>query len=191
MVELLPARFQGPPKNGCYFFLGLFFLFFFLFLLHLARGCSKTTYFYRFLHTLLKHLVTSCSNNQVKPKLPPKKVHNFFFGNLFFDQKQLSKTLILHRPLKTVHSKNLKNPIFIVIDLTVAKLLTLRWPSYVAKLLTLQHIYIYIYCEVIVWARFGRFRGYYLGQVGVVIWAKVFLAYFYSGFKRFGFFAQL
>ena len=28
MVELLPARFQGPPKNGCYFFWGLFFFFF-------------------------------------------------------------------------------------------------------------------------------------------------------------------
>ena len=35
--------FQGPPKFGCKFFLGLFlfFFFFFLFLLHLARGCVK------------------------------------------------------------------------------------------------------------------------------------------------------
>ena len=86
----------------------------------------------------------------VKPKLPPKKVH-IFFGNLFFDQKQLSKTLILHHPLKIVRKKSQNNPIFIG-SKKVAKLLTLRWPSYwpwngqnVAKLLTLQHIYIYIY----------------------------------------------
>ena len=51
------------------------------------------------------------------------------------------------------------------------------------------HIYIYIYiclcCEVIIWAKFGHFRCYYLGQVGVIIWAKLFLAYKNSGFKRF------
>ena len=35
-----------------------------------------------------------------------------------------------------------------------------------------------------IWTKFGLFRGYYLGQVGVIIWAKVFLAYCYSGFKR-------
>ena len=46
----------------------------------------------------------------------------------------------------------------------------------VAKLLTLQHTYIYIYVcirgEVIILAKFGLFRGSYLGQVGVIIWAK-------------------
>ena len=46
-------------------------------------------------------------------------------------------------------------------------------------------IYIYICCEVIIWAKFGHFRCYYLGQVGVMIWAKLFLAYKNSGFKRF------
>ena len=46
-------------------------------------------------------------------------------------------------------------------------------------------IYIYICCEVIIWAKFGHFRCYYLGQVGVIIWAKLFLAYKNSGFKRF------
>ena len=40
-------------------------------------------------------------------------------------------------------------------------------------------------CEVIIWAKFGPFKGYYLGQVGVVIRAKVLLAYLYSGFERF------
>ena len=45
--------------------------------------------------------------------------------------------------------------------------------------------YIYICCEVIIWAKFGHFRCYYLGQVGVIIWAKLFLAYKNSGFKRF------
>ena len=46
-------------------------------------------------------------------------------------------------------------------------------------------LYIYICCEVIIWAKFGHFRCYYLGQVGVIIWAKLFLAYKNSGFKRF------
>ena len=53
----------------------------------------------------------------------------------------------------------------------------------VDKLITLRHIY--ICCEVIIWAKFGHFRCYYLGQVGVIIWAKLFLAYKNSGFKRF------
>ena len=48
-----------------------------------------------------------------------------------------------------------------------------------------EYIYIYICCEVIIWAKFGHFRCYYLGQVGVIIWAKLFLAYKTSGFKRF------
>ena len=39
------------------------------------------------------------------------------------------------------------------------------------------YIYIYICCEAIIWAKFGHFRCYYLGQVGVIIWAKLFLAY--------------
>ena len=54
-------------------------------------------------------------------------------------------------------------------------------------LAAVQHAYIYIYicCEVIIWAKFGHFRCYYLGQVGVIIWDKLFLAYKNSGFKRF------
>ena len=41
------------------------------------------------------------------------------------------------------------------------------------------HIYIYICCEVIIWSKFGGFRGYYLVQVGVIIWSKlVFLPIF-------------
>ena len=50
-------------------------------------------------------------------------------------------------------------------------------------------IYIYIYicmrCEVIIWAKFGHFGCYDLGQLGVIIWAKLFLACINSGFKRF------
>ena len=38
------------------------------------------------------------------------------------------------------------------------------------------YIYIYICCEVIIWAKFGHFRCYYLGQVGVIIWAKLFFS---------------
>ena len=39
-------------------------------------------------------------------------------------------------------------------------------------------IYIYMYvcvrvcCEVIIWAKFGLFNSYYLGQVYVIIWAQ-------------------
>ena len=112
MVLLLPARFQGPQKMGVTFFWPFFvFSSFFLFLLHLARGCSKNHIFIGFLHTLLKHLVTSCSNKEVKPKLPKKGAY-FFSETSFFDQKQLSKTLILHHPLKIVHQKSPK-PLFL------------------------------------------------------------------------------
>ena len=59
------------------------------------------------------------------------------------------------------------------------------------------YIYIYIYCEVIIWAKFGVLKGYYLGQVRVIIWAKwgllsgpsLFSHYKNRGFRRF--FAQL
>ena len=143
--------FSRPPQKWVLLVFGPFLFFFFLFLLHLGRGCSKKPNFYRFLHTLVKHLVTSCSNNQVKPKLPPKKVHIFFSENLFFDQKQRSKTLILHHPLKIVHQKLSKKPYFYrlkkggqVIDLRVAKLLTLKWPKCGQLIDPTAHIYIYI-----------------------------------------------
>ena len=44
MMELLPARFQGPPVFGCYCFLGLFFLFFFFSVSSASskRVCKKT-----------------------------------------------------------------------------------------------------------------------------------------------------
>ena len=38
MVELLPARFQGPPKNGCYFVFGPFF---FVLLFSVSSASSK------------------------------------------------------------------------------------------------------------------------------------------------------
>ena len=48
------------------------------------------------------------------------------------------------------------------------------------------HTYIYIYVvKFFVWAKFGHFRCSYLGQVGVIIWAKLFLANKNRGFKRF------
>ena len=77
------------------------------------------------------------------------------------------------------------------IDFDLAKILTLKRVNLWTKFLTSQHAYIYVYmyiyicCEVIIWAKFGHFRCYYLGQVGVIIWAKLFLAYKNSGFKRF------
>ena len=63
----------------------------------------------------------------------------------------------------------------------IFKYTTIQWQPGI----THTHIYIYICCEVIIWAKFGHFRCYYLGQVGVIIWAKLFLAYKNSGFKRF------
>ena len=45
-------------------------------------------------------------------------------------------------------------------------------------------LYIYIYI-VINWAKFGHFKCYYLGQVGIIIWAKLFSTYKNRGFKRF------
>ena len=47
-------------------------------------------------------------------------------------------------------------------------------------------MHIHIWCEVMIWSKFGPFGGDYLVQVGVIIWSKfAFLAYFYRGFKRF------
>ena len=42
------------------------------------------------------------------------------------------------------------------------------------------YIYIHTCCEVIIWSKFGGFKGYYLVQVGVIIWSKfVFLPIFF------------
>ena len=46
-------------------------------------------------------------------------------------------------------------------------------------------VYIYICCEVIIWSKFGDFKSYYLVQVSVIIWSKMFWAYVYSGFELF------
>ena len=49
-----------------------------------------------------------------------------------------------------------------------------------------MYVCIYICCEVIIGAKFGHLKGYYLGQVRVIIWAKfVFGLNFYIGFRRF------
>ena len=104
------------------------------------------------MHTLLKHLVPACSNKEVKPKHPQKKVHIFFFGNPFFDQIFFSKTLILHHPLKTVHQKISQNPYFYglkkkagqVIDPSPARLLTLLWPKSGQVIDPTAYIYIYM-----------------------------------------------
>ena len=122
MVELLPARFQGPSFFGCYFFWVLFFLLFSVSSASSKRVLNKKPIFIGvFLHTLLKHLLPSCSNKEVKPKLPKKKVH-IFFSETPFLTTFFSKTLILHHPLKTVHQKISKNPYFYR--------LKKRWPSY-------------------------------------------------------------
>ena len=193
--------FKAPHFLGVTFFC-LFFSFFFLFLLHLARGCSKKTYFYRVFAHPSKASSAIMQQQGSKAKTPKKKGCTFFFGNPFFDQF-FSKALILHHPLKTVHQKISKNPYFYrlkkrwpsywpyhgqVIDPTLAK----KWPSYRP-----YSIYIYIYAlwsyylvqvwgflEVIIWSK--------LGFLEVIIWSKfVFLAYKNSGFKRFVLHTQL
>ena len=75
----------------------------------------------------------------------------FFFRTPFFDQKQLSKTLILHHPLKTVHQKISKKNYFYslkkdgqVINSTMAKLLTLLWPKNGQVINPTAYIYICI-----------------------------------------------
>ena len=139
MVELLPARFQAPHFLGVTFFLPFFFLLFSVSSASSKRVCKKT-YFYRvFLHTLLKHLVTSCSNKEVKPKLPEKKVHNFLSETPFFDH--FFKNTNFAPPPENCAQKISQNPYFYrlkkrwpsywpkggqVIDPTLAK----KWPSY-------------------------------------------------------------
>ena len=152
MVELLPARFQGPPFFGCYLFIGFFFLLF-LFLLHLARGCSKKPNFVGFLAHPSKASSAIMQQQGSKAKTPQKKGAHFFSETPFLT-KFFSKTLILHHPLKTVHQKISKNPLLIifigskkdgqVIDPTMAKLLTLLWPKNGQVIDPTAYIYIYI-----------------------------------------------
>ena len=87
------------------------------------------------------------------------------------------------------HHKNPQKPYFYsakmapqkvdkLITLEVAKLITLERPKGGQTNNSPAYIYIYIYgilyicCEVIIWSKFGLFRGYYLVQVGVIIWSK-------------------
>ena len=85
MVELLPARFEGPPFFGCYLFLGLFFVFL-LFSVSSAssnRVCQKKTIFIGFFAHPSKASSDIMQQQRTKPKLPKKKVHNFFSETLF------------------------------------------------------------------------------------------------------------
>ena len=45
-------------------------------------------------------------------------------------------------------------------------------PSGTLSILPNIYIYIYACCEVIIWSKFGGFRGYSLVQVGVIIWSR-------------------
>ena len=45
------------------------------------------------------------------------------------------------------------------------------------------YIYIYMCCEVIIWAKFGHLKGYYLGQVRVIIWAKFVFSLYLQWFQ--------
>ena len=112
-----------------------------------------------------------------KAKTPQKKGAHFFFRKPLFLTNFFSKTLLLHHPLKIVHKKSPKNPIFIgskkdgqVIDPTMAKLLTLKWPKNGQVIDPTAYTYIYI-----LWS-------YQLGQVWgfskLLIGPSLFLALF-------------
>ena len=152
-AELILACFQGPPPNGCYFFL----FFFFLFSSYSAssKRVLKHPIFIGFFEHPSKTSTNIMQQQSTKASNPPKKCTFFrkplFWPEVFFCKK---KTPVLHHPLRTVPWKNSPNPILIG-SKKVAKLFTLRWPSYwpwsgqdVAKLLTLQHIYIHIYIYI-------------------------------------------
>ena len=133
---------------GVHFFWAFFF-FLFLFLLHLVRGCSKKPIFIGFLHTPLKHLVTSCSNKEVKPKLPKKRCT--FFRKPLFWPKTTFKNTNFAPPPENCAPKISQNPYFYrlkkggqVIDPTVAKLLTLKWPKCGQVIDPTAYVYIYM-----------------------------------------------
>ena len=111
--------FKAPPKLGVTFFWA-FFLPFSVSSASSKRVCQKKTYFIGFLHTLLKHLVTSCSNNQLNLN-SPKKGAQFFFGNPIFDQI-FAKNTNFAPPPENCAQKISQNPYFYR--------LKKRWPSY-------------------------------------------------------------
>ena len=54
-------------------------------------------------------------------------------------------------------------------------------PKITHQLRCAVYIYVYIYVfiyKVIIWSKFGLLRGYYLVQVGVIIWSKVIFGLF-------------
>ena len=149
-VELLPARFQGPPKMGVTFF-EAFFSSCFSVSSASSTGCSKKP----ILKGFFEHPSKASSNimqQQSSKTWTPQKSAQFFLETPFFDQKQLGKTLTLHPPWKLCTDKTPKNPIFIgskmwpsywpwggqVIDLEMAKMWPSGWPYSI-------YIYIYIY----------------------------------------------
>ena len=162
---------------GVMFFWAFPFFFFLIFSVSSAsskRVCKKTI-FIGFLHTL-KHLVTSCNNNQVKPKLPKKKVHNFFSETPFLT-KFFFKNTNFAPPPENCAPKNLQKPLFYrlkkggqVIDPTLAKLLTLLWPK--CGQVVDPTAYIYMYIDIYIYA-VKLLSGPSLALSGVIIWSKV------------------
>ena len=87
-----------------------------------------------------------------KAKTPPKKVHNFFFGNPFFDQFFFVKNTNFAPPPENCAQKISPNPYFLgskkggqVIDPKVAKLLTPLWPKNGQVIDPTAYIYVCIY----------------------------------------------
>ena len=85
-------------------------------------------------------------------KTHQKKGVIFFSKKPFFHQILFRETLIWHHPLITVHQKISKKPYFYrlkkdgqVINSTMAKLLTLKWPKNGQVINSTAYIYIYIW----------------------------------------------
>ena len=115
-----------------------------------------------------------------KPKLPKKKGAQFFFRKPFFDQIFFKNTNFAPPP-ENCAQKISQNPYFYrlkkdgqVIDPTMAKLLTLKWPKNGQVIDPTAYIYIYAvkllsgpslgFLNVIIWSK--------LGFLNVIIWSK-------------------
>ena len=148
---------KAPHFLGVTFFFGLFFFFFFLFLLHLVEGCAKNPIFIGFFFAHPAKASSDIIQQQWKTLTAPKnRCTNFIFGNpfltIFFRNTNFAP------PPDNCAPKNLKNPIFIgskkdgqVINSTMAKLLTQKWPKNGQVINPTAYIYIHIYLYIYIY----------------------------------------
>ena len=125
--------FKAPHFLGVTFF-WVFFCFssFFLFVQHLARGCSKKPYFYGFFAHPSKASSASMQQQGSEAKTPQKKGAHFFF----FFRKSLFRPSFFFKntnfapPPENCAPKNIQKRLFLPAQKKMARLLTLPWPGY-------------------------------------------------------------